>query len=78
MKVFENYKESIKMLRKIKRWISFGIILLVILAVANGPTAWAQPQSLEKPMGIPASIAEDISLDQLKAKKASVEGANPG
>ena len=67
------------MLRNLKRRISFGIILLTILAVTDESTAWAQPktqpQHLEKPMGIPASITENISLDQLKVKRASVEGA---
>ena len=63
------------MLKNIKRRISFGIVLLTILAVTNGQQLGHNTQSLEKPMGIPASITEDISLDQLKAKRASVEGA---
>jgi len=67
------------MLRNIKRRISFGIALLTILAVTIEPTAWAQskaqPQSLERPTRIPDSISTDIGLDQLKAKRASVEGA---
>jgi potassium efflux system protein len=41
-------------------------------------TAWGQsktqPQSSEKPLGMRASITEDITLDQLKAKRTSVEG----
>ena len=67
------------MLMNIERRISFGIIFLTILAVTDGSAGWpqpkAQPQSLERPMGIPASTTEDISLDQLKVKRASVEGA---
>ena len=67
------------MLSNIKHRISFGIIFLTILAVSDESTAWAQPktqpQSLEKPMGIPASMTEDISLEQLMAKRASVDGA---
>ncbi len=63
------------MLRNLRRRISFGIVLLTILVVTNESTAWAQPQLLEKPMGIPDSITEDIGLDELKAKRASVEAA---
>ena len=67
------------MLSNIKRRISLGIVLLTILVVTNESTAWAQPKtqprSLERPMGIPASITEEISLEQLMAKRASVDGA---
>ena len=67
------------MLSNIKRRISLGIVLLTILVVTNESTAWAQlktqTQSLEKLMGLPAFITEDISLDQLMAKRASVDSA---
>ena len=67
------------MLSNIKRRISLGMVLLTILVVTNESTAWAQlktqTQSLEKLMGIPALITEDISLDQLMAKRASVDSA---
>jgi hypothetical protein len=71
--------ESIKMLSNIKRRISFVFVLLTVLALMFESTAWAQPKtqppSLERPMGIPASITDDISLDQLMAKRASVDSA---
>ena len=55
------------------------MVVLTVSAVIFESTAWAQPktqpQSLEKPLGIPASISEDISLDQLKTKRVAVEGA---
>ncbi|MGD8649789.1 MAG: hypothetical protein PVI42_19970 [Desulfobacterales bacterium] len=66
------------MLKNINRRISFGIVLLSVLAVMEESTAWGQsktqPQSSEKPLGMRASITEDITLDQLKAKRTSVEG----
>jgi hypothetical protein len=68
-----------KMRKNINRWISFGSALLLLFAVTHGSTAWAQPktppQTLEKPVGIPDSITDDISLDRLKAKRTAVEGA---
>ena len=63
------------MLRNIQRRISCRIVLLTILAAVGGATAWPQPQSSKNPMGIPDSIPADIDLDQLKAKKASIEDA---
>ena len=66
------------MRKNTKRRISVGIVLLTILAVTNESTVWAQsktqPQSSEKPLGIPASLTEDISLDQLKTQRTAVEG----
>ena len=65
------------MSRSAKRRISFSTILLVTFAVAGVSTVWAQPKAQfkpsDKPLGMPVSITEDISLDQLKAQKASVE-----
>ena len=63
----------------INRRISFVIVLLTVVALMLESTAWTQPKtqprSLERPMGIPASITEDISLEQLMAKRASVDSA---
>jgi len=67
------------MLMNIKRRISFVMVVLTVSAAMLESTAWPQPnaqtQSLEKPARIPDSISTDIGLDQLKAKRASVEGA---
>jgi len=67
------------MLRNIKRRISSVMVVLTVSAVIIEPTAWAQPnaqtQSLQKPARILDSTSSDIGLDQLKAKRASVEGA---
>ena len=55
------------------------MVVLTVSAVIFESTAWAQLNaqtiSLEKPMGIPDSNPADISLDQLKVKRASVESA---
>jgi len=63
----------------VNRRTSFVIFLLTVIALMSESTAWNQPKTqpriLERPMGIPASITEDISLEQLMAKRASVDGA---
>ena len=63
----------------VKRRTSLVIFLLTVIALMLASTAWAQPKtqprSLERPMGITGSITEDISLEQLMAKRASVDSA---
>lgn len=63
----------------VNRRTSLVIFLLTVIALMLASTAWAQPKtqprSLERPMGITGSITEDISLEQLMAKRASVDSA---